>query len=93
MAGGAWRLGSWRKSGSSAPALQKGLDPSKNRLGVAAGVQGRLRREIGEAGEGGDEFLRVGVPGCAEDLRGGTTLDDFAGVQNGDAMAERGDGE
>src|SRR6267378_2348894 len=29
----------------------------------------------------------------ADNLRGGATLDDFAGVENGDAMTERGDGQ
>jgi len=33
------------------------------------------------------------MPGGAKYLRWGTALDDFAGVQNSDAMAERGDGE
>jgi hypothetical protein len=33
------------------------------------------------------------VTGVAEDLGWGTTFDDFAGVEDGDAMAEGGDGE
>ena len=46
-----------------------------------------LRREVGEAGEGGDELLGVCVLGRAEDLGGGAALDYFAGVQDGDTVA------
>jgi hypothetical protein len=52
-----------------------------------------LRGKVGEAGEGGDELLGVCVLGRAEDLGGGAAFDDFSGVQNGDAMTERGDGQ
>ena len=47
----------------------------------------------GPSGEGGDKFLRVDVLGGAEYLRWRATFDDFAGVEDGDAMAECGDGE
>src|SRR2546421_2742310 len=39
-----------------------------------------------ETGQGSDEFLRVGMLGSAENLRRGAAFDDFAGVENGDAM-------
>src|SRR6266478_5732791 len=58
-----------------------------------AGGSRSLRGEIGKAGEGGDEFLRVGVLGGAEDLGRGAAFDDFAFVQNGDAMAKSRDRE
>ena len=68
--------------------MQAYLGANENRVGVATGVPRRPRREIGEAGEGGDKFLRVSVLGGAKNLRRRTALDDFAGVENGDAMAE-----
>jgi hypothetical protein len=54
---------------------------------------GGLGREDGEAGEGGYQFLGVGMLGGTEDLGRGAALDDFAGIEDGDAMAECGDGE
>src|SRR6266481_9757717 len=75
---------------NQAPALQRVLGPGKSGFLVAGGVQGRLRREIGEAREGGDEFLRVRVLGRPEDLRRWAAFNNFAGVQNGDAMAKGG---
>ena len=52
-----------------------------------------MGREDGEAGEGGDEPLRVGVLGGAEDLGGRAAFNDFAGVEDGDAMTKGGDGQ
>ena len=47
----------------------------------------------GPSGEGGDKFLRVHMLGGAEYLCWRATFDDIAGVEDGDAMAECGDGE
>src|SRR5260370_2656116 len=71
----------------------RGLGAGKDWIVSAAGAQGKLRGEIRESRKGGDELLRVGVLRCAENLRRGGAFDDFAGVQNGDAVAERGDRE
>ena len=60
-------------------------------FGLAAGGKGSSRGEDRGAGENSDEFLRVGVLGGAEDLRQGAAFDDFAGVENGDAMTQRDD--
>ena len=75
------------------PAATGELKPIEDGLGVTAGGRGDFGGEVGEAGEGGDEFLRVGMLGSAENLGGGAAFDDFAGVEDGDAMAEGGDGQ
>jgi len=84
-------VGRRRKEPGQAPGLERGLRPEESGLGVTAGGSGGLRREDRETGESGDEFSRVFVPGCAEDLGGWAALDDFAGVQDGDAVAEGSD--
>ncbi len=52
---------------------------------IAIGIKERTSRERS------DEFPCVGVLWCAEDLRRRAAFDNFAGVQNSDAMTERGD--
>ena len=57
-----------------------------NNIAGLAIFRGKKRR----AGKRGDEFLCVGVPWSAKDLRWRTDFDDFAVVQNCDPMTKRG---
>ena len=62
---------------------------------VRNGASWLLATEIkeGSSRKGGDQFLRIGVLWSAEDLGWRAAFDDFAGVEDGDAMAKCGDGE
>ena len=60
---------------------------------MAGEGRGSWGGEDWEPRERGDEFLRVGVLRCTENLRRGAAFDDFASVENSDAMAKGGDGQ
>ena len=74
------------------------LDSSQDRIALfvaqgGIGSHADLRGRKRKARERGDQFLRVGVLWRAKDLRWRTTFDNFAVLENGDAMTKRRDGE
>ena len=74
------------------------LDSSQDRIALfvaqgGIGSHADLRGRKRKARERGDQVLRVGVLWRAKDLRWRTAFENFAVLENGDAMTKRRDGE